>query len=656
MAALNIKQKNIDELEEQLDMCHGVTGKLRTIMEDFLYTEDIYTLEDVDEWVADDYQEYVEQMRGISAQKRKYYRGLLDQVLLSYLMYQNTKLVLQAKAVIQDRAIRNKVLLFLMEHEITDCDDIDYDIRFQYETFLISSGCKKVSEYVKSIDLLKLESVKQDNKLNPLKQKNLVYANEKIFLLYHPDYELGMTFYFTKDKEELLFDFSLGTSVVLKRQIFKMLCYVLENKENWHDRRERFLIPLKKLYMYCVEIGIEDVELITDKQIQSFRYTMAGKVGTKTDIYMQIVYNITKYLFLSAKNTNWAANMWYLERFNFCDGRANPARIIDRITFGQIEEDVNRNALKSYMKYQIGIAQKTALQTVRSQYYDIVLFFKYCDERRWKVTEIDTDQIEQYIASVDAEDIQASTYNRRIISVARLFIYMKSKGQIIKVPIQFEYYLKTTYQKHNNRTVSIEHQQEVLSKLKYLPLHLRLMFLNLWCEGIRECEVCAIKAGMYIWDGKDAWIKLYQNKMKKEKYIPIPTELYKLMKKYIETNHIRSDEYVFKNKRGGAYDAGTFSVQMKRELKMAGLTNYKFRSHDFRHTVGTTLNKDFGVSIEVIRDYLGHNSTDMTKQYLDFVPEINDKANTKYFSDENNNLVKNIHKGKEEKDGRENFS
>ena len=44
----------------------------------------------------------------------------------------------------------------------------------------------------------------------------------------------------------------------------------------------------------------------------------------------------------------------------------------------------------------------------------------------------------------------------------------------------------------------------------------RFPLLNLWCEGIRKCEVCVIKAGMYSYDGQDAWLKLYQNKMKKE--------------------------------------------------------------------------------------------------------------------------------------------
>lgn len=646
---LQISQPNIDILHEQFASCKSITGKLRTIVENFLYSKGIYTLDDVDATVKNAYRQYIKGMVGINDQQRKYYQSALDQILLAYLITKNQKLASDVETIIRGRAVRNKVLLYLMEHGIQDCKEIDYDVRSDYKESLKGSGCRKLHEYVKAMDVLKLEAIRKENISNPLKPKALKYSGEKLFLLYHPDYEVAKTFYYIRDKEELLFDFSLEGSEIVKRQIFKMLTYVLEEKKDWHDRRERFLIPLKRLYIFCNENAVEDIELLTAEQIEAFRLSMEGKVGTKTDTYMQIIYNITKYLFITAKNTNWDSNIWYLERFSFNDGRVNPAREIERITFNQISDD-NRALLKDYMKYQIGIAQRTSLQTIRCQYYDIVIFLKYCDAEKWSLTEVNAERMEKYIASVDAEDIQAESYNHRIISVARLFDYMKSKKLVEGEPLQFDYYLKTVRVKHNDRTVSIENQKQVLKKLKHLPLYLRLMFLNLWCEGIRVCELCVIKAGMYRWDGQDAWLKLYQNKMKKEKCIPIPVELYKIMKKYIEDTGIKADEYVFQNKKGGAYDAGTFTKQMKRELKKAGLIEYDFKAHDFRHTIGTSLNKDYNVSIEAIREFLGHNSSDMTKQYIDFVPEMLDSANENYFSKEENKLATYIKKGKRKYD------
>lgn len=372
---LQISQPNIDILHEQFASCKSITGKLRTIVENFLYSKGIYTLDDVDATVKNAYRQYIKGLVGINDQQRKYYQSALDQILLAYLITKNQKLASDVETIIRGRAVRNKVLLYLMEHGIQDCKQIDYDVRSDYKESLKGSGCRKLHEYVKAMDVLKLEAIRKENISNPLKPKALKYSGEKLFLLYHPDYEVAKTFYYIRDKEELLFDFSLEGSEIVKRQIFKMLTYVLEEKKDWHDRRERFLIPLKRLYIFCNENVVEDIELLTAEQIEAFRLSMEGKVGTKTDTYMQIIYNITKYLFITAKNTNWDANIWYLERFSFNDGRVNPAREIERITFNQISDD-NRALLKDYMKYQIGIAQRTSLQTIRCQYYDIVTFLK----------------------------------------------------------------------------------------------------------------------------------------------------------------------------------------------------------------------------------------------------------------------------------------
>ena len=495
------------------------------------------------------------------------------------------------------------------------------------------------------MDKLKIESIRRDNEENPIRIPTLKYENKKIFLLYHPSYQMAMTFYYVQDKEELLFDFSIATSAVMKRQIFRMLNHILETKENWHDRRERFLIPLKLFYQYCIQHGIDDIEQITEKQIKGFRQSIDGKVGTKTDTYMQLIDNIRKFLFLEAKNTNWNANAWYLERFSFEDGRMNPAREIRRFTFGQIENKKNRDLLKYYMKYQLGVSQKSSIQTIRGQYYDILAFLLYLDGVGISAVAVSAEDMERYINYLDEKGIQPEGFNRALISIARFYGYIVTTKEISKAPLYFDYYFKNTYPRHNDRAVSEESQREILQNLKRFPVHLRLMYLNLWCIGLRINEVCVIKGGAYYWDGKDAWIKIYQNKMKSEKFVPIPALLYQAMKKYITEKDIGSDEYVFKNRRGGAYDAGTFCKQFKRCLEDVGIKNYDFKSHDFRHTVGTYLYAH-GASIEAIRDYLGHKESDMTKQYLDYMSDIIDSANEEYFASRPNKLADSAQKQK----------
>ena len=135
--------------------------------------------------------------------------------------------------------------------------------------------------------------------------------------------------------------------------------------------------------------------------------------------------------------------------------------------------------------------------------------------------------------------------------------------------------------------------------------------------------------------------------MKREKTIPIPETLYRLMQDYIHKNHRLPHQYVFQGKDGQAYPAGTFCIQMKKICQEYGIRcgDYIFRSHDYRHSVATRL-YDEGASLQAVRDFLGHLEEDMTKQYLDYIPQKINAANERYF--ETNSLADKLQKRKEE--------
>ena len=172
------------------------------------------------------------------------------------------------------------------------------------------------------------------------------------------------------------------------------------------------------------------------------------------------------------------------------------------------------------------------------------------------------------------------------------------------------------------------------------------MFLHLWCLGLRASEVCTLKGDAYYWQGEEPWIKIYQVKMKSYKRIPIPKALYDVMNVYLEKHKIRPDEYVFKNKKGGAFLYQTFRQQMLKYCEINQIQNgeYLFQSHDYRHTVATIF-YDSGVSLQSIRDYLGHLYDEMTRQYIDYMPKKVEQANTEYFLNKENDLAARLKKG-----------
>ena len=77
-----------------------------------------------------------------------------------------------------------------------------------------------------------------------------------------------------------------------------------------------------------------------------------------------------------------------------------------------------------------------------------------------------------------------------------------------------------------------------------------MMFLHLWCTGIRGSEVCTLTGGDYEEKNGDYWLKVYQVKMKTYKRIPIPEALYDLVQVYKKKYQIGPEEYLFKSKKG----------------------------------------------------------------------------------------------------------
>ena len=68
----------------------------------------------------------------------------------------------------------------------------------------------------------------------------------------------------------------------------------------------------------------------------------------------------------------------------------------------------------------------------------------------------------------------------------------------------------------------------------------------------------------------------------------------------------------------------------------------KSKRLDFlRHTLASGFYDD-GVSIQTIRDYLGHNHENMTKQYIDYMPKKIEQANIDYFNQVDNVLAAEI--------------
>lgn len=540
------------------------------------------------------------------------------------------------------------LIQFLASERICHLEEMDYELRVKYEKYLTHSVRR---EYAKArlrvYDTIKQLSLQEQMQSLAGKRKaEWKYKNERLFILYHPNPEIVQKFEAVRTRPNVVWDFKKNCSEHLKRQIFIVLNYIIETYEPGREREHK-LTGLQFFYDFCVGQKISDIETMEKEQIDAFKSYLAGCVSNeqKQKRMFSILMIATKILFLKSEEIHWHANVWYLKRFHFIKDRLNQSDEIERISFMDVASGVNRELLKEFMRYELGITEK-AVSTIYERYRKILKFLKQMDQDRISVLECNARKMDQYIKKLQEESISAKTFNEYLSSICYFFRFLVVKKYIYQIPFEIRYYLKKTMPVHHDRIVEDDICREIIQKLPEFPEHLRLMFLHLWCVGIRISEVCTLRGNAYYIQNNDYWMQVYQIKTDTYKRVPIPEMLYKLMQVYLKKYNRMEDDYIFQNRKGGAFSYGTFVWQMKKYCRKCGIYGgeYLFKSHDYRHTVATTF-YEHGVSIQSIRDYLGHNWQEMTMQYIDYMPKQIAKHNDAYFEEEGNSLLSCMEEG-----------
>ena len=84
-------------------------------------------------------------------------------------------------------------------------------------------------------------------------------------------------------------------------------------------------------------------------------------------------------------------------------------------------------------------------------------------------------------------------------------------------------------------------------------------------------------------------------------------------------------------------------IQYCQKVQIQG-GEYLFRSHDYRHGVATYFYNN-GVSLQGVRDYLGHTYEEMTQQYVDYMPNRIDRTSKEFFEKPGNSLIARLKGG-----------
>lgn len=618
-----------DNLYEEMSQSASVLGKKRDYVYSFLTRRGIFSLSDVSVDTLTSFIRTVRRDFYFHEAKLSSYKGDLETVFFDYQKQNGHPLTKHFIPQDANRSKARKALVFLMALQIEDLNDISGEIRIRYEEYLKESVPSKVTEYLKALDVLKISKLEKMTF-----QRDIPYENKLLYLGYYKDPEIAKRFYYTARKEFLYFDFSLPAPPSLKKQIFQILKEDLshiEERSN-HYMMQHFITPLFYLYDYCVKEGIADLKQVTKAQALSFDTYLARNMDSISNGASQVMYRARKILFLLDKKPDFTASAWFLERFDLSN-RANPTRIVDAFYFDDMKEE-NSIYFKHYMKYLLVLSPKYSLQGLLGKYYSAKEFIHFFEKQNTLLSELSYADIESFIEQKEKQDCDPATFNGCLTKLSFFLTCLHTREKLFIPSFPFEYFYKKAFYLHHDRSVPESIIDRIFVVLPDFPETLGLMFLTLYSTGLRVNEVCSLKKEALFTNNGTHWLKVFQYKMKSDKEIPIPSELYRLLKRHIETDESQS-EFIFPSikYKEKPYQASTFVKQMKATLLLYEETkDITFRSHDFRHTIATDLYFS-GAEIQTTRAFLGHTRDDMTKQYIDHLPGHIDKLQEEYFKE-----------------------
>ena len=300
----------------------------------------------------------------------------------------------------------------------------------------------------------------------------------------------------------------------------------------------------------------------------------------------------------------------------------------------QVNAGKDTRLTSMYVKYQLSVTG-ASVQNIWARTYITKAFLRFLDQKKLAVDKLTAAEIDLYMRELQKECVEIATFNDKVAEIHCFFRFLTARGHYSKVPFYPEYYIKREPVPHHYRSVPQNTVTEILQNLNQLPEDMRLMYLHLWCLGLRINEVCSIKReGYYLKEGV-AWLRIYQHKMKMEKVIPIPMILYRSMMVYIERKKIGIDSYVFQNSKGGPFLSTHYWHEMVAWCKKQGIRcgDHVFQTHDYRHSVATAL-YERGASIQAIREFLGHKHENMTRRYIDCIQKHVDMSSEQYYKEQ----------------------
>jgi integrase/recombinase XerD len=232
---------------------------------------------------------------------------------------------------------------------------------------------------------------------------------------------------------------------------------------------------------------------------------------------------------------------------------------------------------------------------------DIKNYYHYLQQRPNKIRKDDALSL--------PKGLSKNTVLRELTAVKSYFNYLQRTNQIKSNP----FVLQIKSPLCQERTVLTPQEIEELYKQCKTKEEKVVLHLCYGC-GLRKSEAQNLNVGDVHFEKKLLYVR--KGKGKKRRVIPLTGRIAKDLKLFIEkkSKDQQAKEVAFlTNSKGGRMQGNTIYILFKNLLKRTG-NHTDISLHNLRHSIATHLLEN-NMSIEMVRDFLGHGQLNTTQIY-----------------------------------------
>lgn len=349
--------------------------------------------------------------------------------------------------------------------------------------------------------------------------------------------------------------------------------------------------------------------------------SLANWMGLYTPDNCKYYYKMIKDYIKERENRNngFNSDIWYLDDFNIDEKRNNPSIRRFFFDFEEIDSEENKKQIKNYIKYLITNTELSMI-TINAKKRNLKEFSNELKEKTFMETNKNDVEI---IFTKFSEDKEDSYYNAILYDCFSFFEYL-----LIHKEIKLNCIDNNTLRKKENyeyKTTRVDEyvSNQIFSKLNQIKEPYDIMYLLIFCVGMRVSEVCILTIDCLEKVNNNYFINFFNQKMQKYVSNIIPENLYFIVKDYISRTEF-SNEYLFTGEYADHKPMFTTVLRsiLNKEFKRLDIKTkegkyFKFRPHDYRHTLASQMLRA-DIPFQYIQRQLHHQSPEMTFVYVEY--------------------------------------